>query len=126
MAGPQMSIETLNGRTLFFADPDGPTLASEDDALDLLGETYGTETEMIVVPVQRLAPEFFDLSTRLAGGFFQKMQNYKMRLAILGDISAEMQASKSLRDFVSETNALGHHLFVPDLTALTDRIGEAG
>jgi hypothetical protein len=119
-----MSTETLNGHTLFFADTEGPTLSSEADALDLLAETHGTETDMIVVPVQRLAPEFFDLSTRLAGGFFQKMQNYRMRLAILGDISADIEASKSLRDFVTETNRTGHHMFVPDLIALTDRLGE--
>lgn len=120
-----MSIETLNGQTLYFAAHSGPLLASEADALDLMGETYGTEADMIVLPVERLTPQFFDLSTRLAGGFFQKMQNYRMRLVILGDIAAHLDRSKSLRDFVGETNRLGHHLFVPDRAALADRLGGA-
>lgn len=120
-----MSIETLNGQTLYFASEAGPMLAGEADALDLMGETYGTGADMIVVPVSRLAPEFFDLSTRLAGGFFQKMQNYRMRLVIFGDIEPHLQRSKSLRDFVGETNRMGHHLFVPDRAALEARLSGA-
>ncbi|MCP8884981.1 DUF4180 domain-containing protein [Devosia sp. XJ19-1] len=118
-----MSIEPLNGINVYFVAAQGPSLCSEQDALDLLGETYGTTTDMIVVPVERFAPEFFDLSTRLAGHFFQKLQNYQMRLAILGDISAPLAASKALRDFVGETNRIGHHLFASDRAALAAGLG---
>ena len=113
-----MPTETHNGLTLFFAEATGPALGSEQDALDLLGETYGTETDMIVVPAGRFAPDFFDLSTKHAGHFFQKMQNYKMRLVILGDISGHTVTSKALSDFVGETNRIGHHLFAADRAAL--------
>jgi hypothetical protein len=41
-----------------------------------------------------------------------------MRLAIVGDISAHTANSKALRDFVGETNRIGHHLFAADLPAL--------
>ncbi len=120
-----MSTERVNDLTLFFVAADGPALCSEQDALDLLGETYGTETDMIVVPVVRLAPEFFDLSTKLAGHFIQKMQNYQMRLVILGDISVPMARSKALTDFVGETNRRGHHLFAPDRDALVAALSRA-
>lgn len=113
-----MAIETVNGLKVFFIAAEGPALGSEQDALDLLGETYGTETDVMVVPSDRFAPEFFDLSTRMAGHFFQKLQNYQMRLVILGDLSPFMAASKALRDFVGETNRIGHHLFVPDRASL--------
>lgn len=118
-----MSTETINGHIVFFVAADGPTLSSEQDALDLLGETYGTETDMIVVPSGRFAPEFFDLSTRLAGHFFQKLQNYQMRLAILGDISEHTDRSGALKDFVGETNRKGHHLFAADRAALDAGLG---
>ncbi len=120
-----MSSERINGTTLFFVTAEGPALSSEQDALDLLGEIYGTETDMIAVPTSRFAPEFFDLSTRLAGHFFQKLQNYQMRLAIVGDISEQVAASTSLRDFVGETNRRAHHLFVEDRGALIIALGGA-
>ncbi len=113
-----MSIQTHNGIKVMTIAADGPLLASEADALDLIGQTYGEEIDLIALPVSRLAPEFFTLSTQLAGHFFQKMQNYRMRLAIVGDLSTQLAASKALNDFVGETNRIGHHLFVLDHDAL--------
>lgn len=118
-----MSHDRINGVALFFVAADGPVLSSEQDGLDLLGETYGSETEMIVVPASRFAPEFFDLSSTLAGHFFQKLQNYQMRLAIVGDISEKLSRSKALQDFVGETNRRGYHLFVADRAALVAALG---
>ena len=118
-----MSIRTFNDTAVYFAAAEGPVLGSEQDALDLMGETYGTEASMIAVPSVRFVPGFFDLSTRQAGHFFQKLQNYRMRLAIVGDIAAPMAASKALRDFVGETNRIGHHLFVADEAALAAALG---
>jgi hypothetical protein len=77
------------------------------------------------VPVSRFTPEFFDLSTRLAGHFFQKLQNYQMRLAIVGDIADHVARSTALHDFVGETNRRGHHLFVADRAALSAALGKA-
>ncbi|MHA6298378.1 DUF4180 domain-containing protein [Devosia sp. CAU 1758] len=121
-----MAVETINRINVFFVASEGAALSSEQDALDLLGETYGTETDMIVVPASRFAPEFFDLSTRMAGHFFQKLQNYKMRLVILGNVSQPLAASKALRDFVGETNRIGHHLFAADRTALDAALSQKG
>jgi len=119
-----MSTERINGLTVFFVAATGSALSSEQDALDLLGETYGTETDRIVVPASRFAPEFFDLSTRLAGHFFQKLQNYQMRLAIVGDISGPVARSQALADFVGETNRKGHHIFAADRPTLATMLGE--
>lgn len=117
-----MSTHSFNGLTIHFAAAEGPALSSEQDALDLLGETYGTDTDVIVVPANRFAPQFFDLSTKQAGHFFQKMQNYRMRLVILGDISEHL-GSQALTDFVGETNRIGHHLFAPDQAAMEAGLG---
>lgn len=118
-----MTTQNLNGLMLYFVAAEGPKLCSEQDALDLLGATYGTETDVIVVPVERFAPEFFDLSSRLAGHFFQKLENYQMRLAILGDLLRRMAESKALTDFVGETNRRGHHYFAADRAALEAGLG---
>lgn len=110
-----------NGLVLLELPLDGPLLATEQDALDMIGETYGTGADMIVVPLARLDP-FLDLRSGIAGTFFQKMQNYRLRLAIIGDIAAQTEASKALRDFVFETNRHGNHRFAPDREALLARL----
>lgn len=109
-----MSTYRHQGLRLFFAAAEGPTLSTEQDALDLLGETWGTGADVIVVPVNRFAPGFFELGNKLAGHFFQKMQNYQARLVILGDISVHVSRSKAFADFVGEINRTGRHLFALD------------
>ncbi|MGO1767120.1 hypothetical protein CAP48_08110 [Advenella sp. S44] len=117
-----MGIERLGNLNVYFAAAEGPALASEQDALDLIGETYGQEIDVIVVPVGRFTPEFFQLSSKQAGHFFQKMQNYQTRLVILGDISAYSASSKALQDFVGETNRTGHHLFAATRSEMEARL----
>lgn len=117
-----MTLTTHNGLELLEIDATGPLLATEQDALDLIGQTYGSGVSIIVVPLVRLDPQFFELRNGMAGAFFQKLQNYQMRLVVLGDIAAQVGASKSLHDFVHETNRIGNHLFVPDREALLARL----
>jgi hypothetical protein len=117
-----MTITTQNGLELFEVAATGPLLATEQDALDLIGETYGTDADIIVVPVTRLHPQFFELRSGLAGGFIQKLQNYQKRLVVLGDIASAVAASKSLHDFVYETNRVGNHLFAPDRETMLARL----
>jgi len=96
-----------------FTVPDtGPLLSHESDALDIIGETYGTGAELVVIPAKRLAPDFFRLSTGLAGAMLQKFTNYQMRVAIVGDISAYTDMSVPLRDFIRESNRRGQVRFV--------------
>lgn len=118
-----MQTIEINGLTVMFVPAEGPLLASEQDALDLIGETYGSEVDAVAVPTARFAPDFLDLSTRQAGLFIQKFQNYQMRLVILGDVADAMAASTALRDFVGETNRIGHHFFAANHAALEAGFG---
>jgi hypothetical protein len=93
--------------------PDGPIIAKESDANDIIGEAFGIEgAELIVIPVERLSPEFFRLASGLAGAVLQKFTNYHFRVAIVGDISAYVEKSAPLRDFVRESNRGGAVRFV--------------
>lgn len=118
----EMTTKRISDHNLYSAATQGPPLASEQDALDLLGEIYGTEADIIVVPVHRFSQAFFDLSNRQAGHFFQKMQNYRIRLFVLGDMSGHMKRSKALSDFVGETNRIGYHLFAADRAEMEARL----
>ncbi len=117
-----MKTTTHKDFTLLELDIAGPALGSDRDASDVLSEAFSTDATVVVIPVERLDPAFFELRSGLAGGFFQKMQNYERRLVVLGDISAQTAASKSLHDFVYETNRHGNHLFVPDRESLLARL----
>src|SRR5688572_26372435 len=89
---------------VFVVSSEGPSLASEQAALDLIGATYGQEIDVIAVPAARLGDDFFKLRTGIAGAFTQKFMNYGYRVAIVGDISTHIAQSDPLRDFVYESN----------------------
>ena len=46
---------------------DGPKIAGERDAADLVNEAFNEKARVIAVPVERLSEDFFTLSTRVAG-----------------------------------------------------------
>ncbi|WP_152190844.1 DUF4180 domain-containing protein [Georgenia satyanarayanai] len=117
-----MSVESVGSTVVLHLPVEGRPIASEQDALDVVGDTWGTGAEVLAVPVERLAPAFFDLRTGLAGAVTQKLVGYHLRLAVLGDISAHLETSGALRDFVRESNR-GHHVwFLADAAELTARL----
>ena len=120
------SLADLAGHRALVLSPTGPLLRSEDDARDLIQETFGSEIRLAVVPVERLDPEFFVLRSGVAGVFVQKLVQYRLRLAVVGDVSAQTAASDALRDWVREVNRGRDILFVPDLAALEERLNAEG
>ncbi len=107
--------ETLAGRRSWIV---ARTIASERDAVDVVGDVIGAGAELVVLPVEVLDPEFFRLALGLAGGVLQKLVNYRFEVAIVGDIERNLSASESLRDFVRESNRHGAVRFVPDMASL--------
>jgi hypothetical protein len=101
----------------------GAPVASTQDALDLIGAAF-SGAELVAIPVSRLDERFFTLRTGLAGEIMQKFVNYRLRLAIVGDISAQVAASPALRDLVAESNRGSQIWFVTDLDELDRRLGE--
>ncbi|MFC2347384.1 MAG: DUF4180 domain-containing protein [Bacteroides sp.] len=61
-----------------------------------------------------ITPEFFDLKTKIAGNILQKFAQYQMPLIIVGDFSK--YKSKSLNDFIFESNKGSQVNFVSDLS----------
>ncbi|RYG85057.1 MAG: DUF4180 domain-containing protein [Alphaproteobacteria bacterium] len=91
----------------------GPLLSTEADAIDVIGSLYGEDADWIAIPVERMASDVWQLKTRLAGLFVQKLLNYRLHPAFIGDLSAEIAASDALRDYVRECNRRRDVLFVP-------------
>ncbi|MEJ2857772.1 MULTISPECIES: DUF4180 domain-containing protein [unclassified Saccharothrix] len=105
-------------------DPDGPPIATVDDALELIGAVF-LGAQVAAVPVRRLDERFFALGTRFAGDVMQKFVNYRLCLAIVGDIAEHLASSSALRALVAESNRSDHVWFVPDFDALDDRLRAA-
>lgn len=105
-----------------FEDAAGPVIARTDHAMDLIGNASYSGVSLVALPVQRLDPEFFRLASGLAGDVLQKFVNYRVRVAIVGDISAHVEASDALRDFVWESNRGEHVWFVADEQELESKL----
>lgn len=100
-AGSKIIAEILPGSDL---------ITSPDDILDLMAEARLNDSGRMIIHDKSLHPDFFDLKTKVAGEILQKFSNYRMRLAIVGDFSE--YKSKSLRDFIRESNRTGTICFV--------------
>lgn len=91
-------------------------------ALDfMMSVQYETGCHRIVINKAAICEDFFDLSTKIAGEVLQKFVNYDVKLAIIGDFS--MYASKSLRDFIYESNKGRHIFFLADEEQAIDLLG---
>lgn len=118
-------LMTSHGVAVLLCGPDGRKLGGGDTALDLIGDAMGCQAEVVAVPVDRVADEFFTLRSGVAGDVAQKFANYRIRLVIVGDITARVAGSDALRDFVREANRGGQVWFVTDRTELERRLTPA-
>jgi len=112
----------IGGVRMLECSIDGPTLARAGDVSDYIGAAWENQAALVAIPVERLAADFFHLRTGLAGEAIQKFVNYRIRLAVVGDIARFVEASGPLRDFVIESNRGEHVWFVADMDALRDRL----
>ncbi|MCX6334919.1 MAG: DUF4180 domain-containing protein [Bacteroidia bacterium] len=102
--------DTPKGAKIAELVPGSDIINNVDDMLDILANSWHNECHGIILHEGNLNPDFFDLKTRLAGEILQKFSNYRTKLAIIGDFSDVK--SKSLRDFIRESNSRGTTCFV--------------
>ncbi|HET6531803.1 MAG TPA: DUF4180 domain-containing protein [Actinoplanes sp.] len=110
------------GVPVLVCDPVGPPIAGAQDALDVIGAAFG-RADVVAVPATRFDEGFFQLRSGVAGEIMQKFVNYRMRLAVVGDIAAHVDASSALRDLVTESNRGRHIWFIDDLAAIDAHLG---
>ena len=117
-----MRIDESTGIRVLHLAVEGTPISTDADAADLVGDAWAHHAELVAVPVERLDPAFFDLSTGVAGEITQKLVNYRLRLAIVGDIAEHVEASPALRDYVWESNRGTQVWFVADDAALEAKL----
>lgn len=112
-----------NGFTIAEVIADGIVVATRQDALDLVANAGWRGASHVIVHERHLTPEFFDLSTGVAGEVLQTCVNHRMGFVVIGDFGAV--ASASLRAFIAESDRGRQVAFVPDREAALVRIAGA-
>ncbi|MCJ1676513.1 DUF4180 domain-containing protein [Streptomyces sp. APSN-46.1] len=116
------TLQTIHDVPVLMCAPEGEPIGGERDVLDLIGNAGYQGAEWVVIPAGRLDDAFFRLRTRVAGDIVQKFVNYRLGLAVLGDISRHTEASSALRDFVGECNRGRQTWFLADVEELGQRL----
>lgn len=112
----------INNKRIAEIQEEGIIIHSADDGLDLLGTMYYQGFDSIIIRKEHLIEQFFDLKTGIAGEILQKFSNYRMRLTIIGDFRSFQ--SKSMQDFMFESNKTGHICFVASVKEALEKLGE--
>ena len=97
-------IVSVYGTAVMVCGPDGIPFDTEGAAVDLVGEALGQRAEIVVIPAERLTDVFFHLGTGVAGDIVQTFATYRVRLAIVGDISSRVDDDSALSAWVAESN----------------------
>ena len=119
-----MNIEITNHDGIFMAELLADDVAINDvqDALDIMANAAYAGAERLIIHEKNIIADFFDLKTGIAGEILQKFSTYNMPLAIVGDFSK--YTSKSLRDFIYESNKMGRVNFVQNVEEAKEKLGK--
>lgn len=104
---------------------DGPPLTERETVNDVLSQALSHQADLVTIPVARAGAGFFELRNGIAGEVLQKFANYRLRVAFIGDLSAELTRSRPLRDFVRESNEGSQIWFIATLADLSARLGHS-
>lgn len=99
--GSMTAIEVISNEVI---------VKNEQDVLDVM---LIVSSDHLILHECNFNKDFFDLNTRIAGEILQKFTNYHVKLAIIGDY--EKFKSKSLKDFIYESNKNGEYIFVKSI-----------
>jgi hypothetical protein len=116
----KIEIHEINKSKIAYIISDVVLIYEVQDALDLMVEPRIQGSRKLIIHKKNLVPEFFDLSSGIAGEILQKFTNYKVQLAIVGDFSK--YTSKSLKDFIFESNKHTQVNFVNSVDEAKERL----
>jgi len=116
------TLHEIAGTVVLSTPAEGTPVRGDGDVMDLIGDALGNHAEVVVLPVDRLDESFFSLRTGVAGAIVQKFVNYRVKLAVIGDISGFVDRSTAMRDFVTEANRGRQVWFLPEMEALNARL----
>ena len=115
-----IQITEFRGTSIAEIVADSIVISHMQDALDLMANCGYQGARKIIIQEKNITPLFFDLKSGIAGEILQKFSNYHVSLAITGDFSK--YTSKSLQDFIYESNKLGRINFVNTMQEAIEKL----
>jgi hypothetical protein len=117
-----MEIKIINFKSVKIAlvISDKIIIRDTQDALDLMADADYLGSRKIILQEDHFMAEFFNLKTGIAGEILQKFSTYNVELAITGDFSKYI--SKSLKDFIFESNKYGKIIFVNTIEEAKEKL----
>ncbi|MFY8110345.1 MAG: DUF4180 domain-containing protein [Bacteroidia bacterium] len=86
---------------------------SIEKGADLAADVYYNQLDGLILHKEDIHDDFFELKSGFAGELLQKFSNFRLQLVIVGDFSN--LTSKSIQDFIRESNALKRINFINSL-----------
>lgn len=99
-----VKVHTINNIDIAEIISDEVVVHTIDDGIDVIGNTFSNGCDKAIVHRENITPEFFDLKSKMAGEILQKFSTYRIQLVIVGDFADLTSKSKSLKDFIYESN----------------------
>lgn len=112
------TLYTINGHSIAALKANDVTISSAQQFLEVV---MNLPADRVVILKEDMDEAFFDLRSGLAGEILQKAVNYRIRVGIVGDYTG--YESKSLRDFIYESNQSNRIVFVNTLDEALRRLG---
>jgi hypothetical protein len=100
-----MDIQYIESDGVTFAEVTGEKKSIRDMAsiMDLIGDiAFNHRCDKVLVDRKLIDESFFDLKSGFAGELTQKITNYRMKLAVVGDFS--WVESLALKAYIYESN----------------------
>lgn len=114
---------TEKGIEIAIVDSNDILIYDTQSALDLIATiSYQTGADRFILNKSAIDEKFFDLKTGLAGEVLQKFINYQAKVAVVGDFT--IYSSKSLKDFIYESNHGKNIFFLPDKQQAIDKLSQ--
>lgn len=112
-----MEIKTHqnNGTAVLEITANEIVINNAQDLLDIMSEYSARK---LIFKKESIHPDFYELKTGLAGEILQKASNYGLSIGIVGDF--RNIGSKSLRDFIFESNRTGQVVFKDSVDLILD------
>jgi len=112
----------LKDHRVYVCPDDGPCLSHDLALSGLIGDVLSSRAKLVAIPISRLGPDFLHLSSGVAGAILQKLVNYRIQVAVIGDVAQARSASQPLAAFIRESNRGQTVWFVQDVAALEARL----
>jgi len=116
----QITTHTIRNTQVAELSSENVLIKTAEDGAQLLADLYYQGLDLIIMQAKQLSPTFFDLKSGLAGEVLQKCSNFRIRLTIIGDFNNIK--SKSLRDFIFESNKRKSVNFVGSIGEAMERV----